>query len=161
MRTATVLAGLALAVLPAPARAAAPAPEPGEVTWSAVQRRSADADTLCSEGRATMKATYTGVNGMTALLKYGSKADYPDYDAFNRGPLLFSSSTFTGPDSHSSYISVPTPSSPDADGPAVLGLEVLDLKSNRFFWFSSWDFPLACGYDYELTIDDVERSPAA
>jgi hypothetical protein len=154
-KSVTVLASLVLALLPAPAQAAPAAAGPGEVTWSATQRRSADADALCGAGHANIKATYTGVHGLTALLVSGEKAGYADYAAFVRGPLIFSSSTFTGADSHSSWISVPEPSSPDVGGPAVLGIEVLDLKANRFVWFESWDFPLACGYDYELTIEDV------
>ncbi|WP_433796014.1 hypothetical protein [Actinoplanes sp. CA-252034] len=159
MSTVTALAGLALAVLPAPA--ATRAADPGEVTWTATQRRSADAEDLCREGRATVKATYTGVHGMTALLVSGGKADYPDHAAFSRGPLIFSSSTFDGADSHGSSISAPDAGGPDAAGPAVLGIEVLDLRTNRFTWFSSWDFPLACGYDYELTIADVETAAPA
>jgi hypothetical protein len=164
MRTSvTVSASLLLAfLLPAPAQAALPrAAGPGEVTWTATQRRSADADTLCAEGHADIKATYTGVHGMTALLVSGEKADYADYAAFVRGPLIFSSSTFDGADSHRSRISTPEAGSPDAGGPAVLGIEVLDLEANRLLWFQSWDFPLACGYDYELTIEDVGPSSAA
>ncbi|BEL06911.1 hypothetical protein Q0Z83_051020 [Actinoplanes sichuanensis] len=162
-KSVTVLASLALAVLPAPAHAATRAAVPGEVTWEATQRRSPDADTLCRDGRANIRAKYTGVHGLTAMLVGGAKSDYADYPAFVRGPLIFSSSTFTGPDSHRSWISVPAPSSPGAeDGPAVLGVEVLDIaQSSRLLWFQSWDFPLACGYDYEVTIEDVDQQSAA
>ncbi|MFC4070052.1 hypothetical protein [Actinoplanes subglobosus] len=158
-KAVSVMAGLTLALLPAPA-AAQPvrAAEPGEITWVATQRRSADADALCRAGHATIKATYTGTHGLTAMLVSGEKSDYADYQAYVRGPLIFSSGTFTGPGNHSSWFSPPAPTSPGAEnGPAVLGVEVLDLRENRFFWFRSWDFPLACGYDYELTIEDVAQ----
>jgi hypothetical protein len=157
-KSVSVMAALALAVLPAPAQAAPRSAEPGEITWFASQRRSADADALCQQGRANIKAKYTGTHGLTALLVSGEKAGYADYTAFVRGPLIFSSGTFTEPGSHRSWISTPQPTSPDAEGgPAALGVEVIDLEANRFFWFKSWDFPLACGYDYELTIEDVAQ----
>lgn len=161
-KSVTVLASLALAVLPAPAHAATRAAVAGEVTWSATQRRSADADALCRDGRANIKATYTGAHGLTALLVSGAKSDYADYYAFMRGPLIFSSSTLNGAGSHHSWISTPTPSRPGAeDGSAVFGVEVLDIDANKLLWFQSWDFPLACGYDYEVTLEDVDQQSAA